>query len=128
LEKASTVTGRTFIPIVLIVFGLGLLFVALRPTTQEAEPQERTIDLEVRGNTMTPEETFIVEGDSVTLDIIADHPVDFHLHGYDLEEEVETGEPAQLSFEANLTGRFDIEEEQTQSELGTLVVEPRQGG
>jgi Cupredoxin-like domain len=122
------VTGRTFIPIVLIVFGLGLLFVALRPTTQEAEPQERTIDLEVRGNTMTPEEISIVEGDSVTLVIIADHPVDFHLHGYDLEEEVETGEPAQLSFEANLTGRFDIEEEQTQSELGTLVVEPRQGG
>ena len=121
-------TGRTFIPIVLIVLGLGLLFVTLRPTTQEAEPQERTINLEVRGNTMTPEEISVVEGDSVTLHIIADHPVDFHLHGYDLEEEVETGEPAQLSFEANLTGRFDIEEEQTQSELGTLVVEPRQGG
>ncbi|MDQ4000970.1 MAG: hypothetical protein M3283_08240 [Actinomycetota bacterium] len=49
----------------------------------------------------------------------------FHLHGYDLEEEVEPGELTELAFDATLTGRFEIENEQTHEELGTLLVQPR---
>jgi hypothetical protein len=121
------VIRRTIIPIVLIAFGLALLFLALRPTTHEPGPQERMFALKVQDNTMNPSEITLGEGDRATLRITADHPVDFHLHGYDFEEEVEPDQPAQLSFEANLTGRFDIEEEQTQTELGGLSVQPRQG-
>lgn len=50
------------------------------------------------------------------------------MHGYDLQEELVPGEPAEISFTADLTGRFDIENEATQTGLGALVVEPRQGG
>ena len=77
---------------------------------------------------MTPDELDVDEGARVNLRITSDVPLEFHLHGYDLEEEVEPGEPAALSFEADITGRFEIEEEQTQTELGTLIVEPRQDG
>jgi len=38
----------TLILMVLVVFSLGGLFFALRPAPQEAEPQERAVDLEVR--------------------------------------------------------------------------------
>ena len=52
-------------------------------------------------------------------------PTEVHLHGYDLEEEVEPGEPATLTFEANLTGRFEIEDHETVEVLGVLLVQPR---
>ena len=51
--------------------------------------------------------------------------MEFHLHGYDLEAQVEPGEPAELAFEATVTGRFEIENEQTREELGMLLVQPR---
>jgi hypothetical protein len=35
------------------------------------------------------------------------------------------GEPAELSFEATTTGRFPIEDHDTEAELGTLIVQPR---
>lgn len=54
---------------------------------------------------MTPDEISVNEGDQVTLAITSDEPLDFHLHGYDLETEVEPSEPAELSFDATTTGR-----------------------
>ncbi len=120
--------SRTLILILVAVLALGGLFLTLRPGPPTEGPQEHTVDLEIQGETMTPDEITVGEGDQVTLRITADRPVEFHLHGYDLEEEIEPGETATLSFETTLTCRFEIEDEQTQDELGALVVEPRQGG
>ena len=74
---------------------------------------------------MTPAEVSVTEGDRVNLEITSDHPIELHLHGYDLTEEVEPGEPGELSFEATNTGRFAIEDHETETELGTLLVHPR---
>jgi len=117
--------SRTLILIVLVALGLGVLFFTLRPAPPSAEPEEREVDLEIRGTTMTPKEVILGEGDRATLNITTDRPIDLHLHGYDLAEEVSPGEPAELWFEADVTGRFEIKEEQAHAELGTLVVEPR---
>ena len=70
---------------------------------------------------MTPSE--ITVGDRVRFRISSDSPPEFHLHGYDLEEEVEPGEPAELSFEAATTGRFEIEDHDTETVLGALLVQ-----
>ena len=74
---------------------------------------------------MTPEEISIDEGEQVTLNITSDSPLEFHLHGYDLETEVEPNEPGELSFDATISGRFEIENEETREELGVLLVQPR---
>jgi heme/copper-type cytochrome/quinol oxidase subunit 2 len=73
---------------------------------------------------MSPEEISVDEGELVNLRITSDAPLEFHLHGYDLEEEVEPGEPAELSFEAATTGRFEIEDHDSESVLGALLVQP----
>jgi len=73
---------------------------------------------------MTPDAITVSEGEQVNLQITSDHPVEFHLHGYDLEEEVEPGEPGELSFEATITGSFPIEDHNTETELGVLLVQP----
>ncbi len=74
---------------------------------------------------MTPSKITAMEGDRVTLRITSDSLAEVHLHGYNLEREVELKKPATLSFEADLTGRFEIENHETEEALGKLVVDPR---
>ena len=116
---------RSVILILLVLVVLGGLFVLLRPNSPTAGPQTREFDLRISGRGMEPSEITVTEGDRVVLRVTADSPHGVHLHGYDLEREVAPGEPARLSFEADLTGRFSMEDHETGEELGTLVVEPR---
>ncbi len=126
--------NRTVVVIVLVVLGLGGLFLALRPDTTPSgdptetpadEPQERIYDVAIEGSAMNPAEISAEEGDFVTLRLTSDSPVEVHLHGYDLEEEVSPGEEAELSFEADATGQFEIEDHETEAQLGTLLMQPR---
>ena len=124
------------VPILLLVL-VGLFFL-LRPNSPAPESssgtstsestegsQKKTLDLAIKGGTMTPNEITVNEGDHVDLRMTSDEPLEFHLHGYDLERELEAGEPTELPFDATITGRFEIENEQTHEELGALLVQPR---
>lgn len=66
-------------------------------------------------------EISVTEGDRVTLRLGSDEPVEVHLHGYDLEEEVSSGETAEL----DLTGGFEIEDRGSERPLGVLLVRLR---
>ena len=124
------------IVIVLVILGLAGLFLALRPDstspeddsptgTSADEPQEQIYDVAIEGGTMNPNEISVEEGDLATLRLTSESPVEVHIHGYDLEEEVLPGEETDLSFEADATGRFEIEDHETEAQLGTLLVQPR---
>ena len=117
--------ARNLVLIAVIVCVLGGLFFLLRPDTRPTGPQERTFDISVEGGEMSPEEISAYEDDRVTLSIESDEPLELHLHGYDLEQEVEPGQRAELSFRADLTGRFEIENHETEQGLGELQVRPR---
>jgi hypothetical protein len=116
--------ARTLILVLGVALILAGLFVLLRPNSPAAGPQTREFDLRISEGIMEPSIT-VTEGDQVVLRISADSPLEVHVHGYNVEREVEPDEPARLSFEADLTGRFEIEAHETERELGTLVVEPR---
>jgi heme/copper-type cytochrome/quinol oxidase subunit 2 len=120
-------TIRILVPLLLLLLALVGLFFLLRPdpSTSAGEAQEQTFEIAISGGTMNPEEISVEEGDQVNLRISADEPLEFHVHGYDLEEEVEPGQPAELSFDATTTGRFEIENHLTDSVLGALLVQPR---
>jgi FtsP/CotA-like multicopper oxidase with cupredoxin domain len=118
--------NRTLIVILLVLAGLGALFFVLRPGRDAGAPRENTVEVAIEDGAMTPEEIEVGEGDRVTLRMTTQGPpTEVHLHGYDLEEEVEPGEPATLTFEANITGRFEIEDHETEEVLGVLLVQPR---
>jgi heme/copper-type cytochrome/quinol oxidase subunit 2 len=57
---------------------------------------------------MSPAEISVIEYDRVTLRVSSDEPMELHLHGYDVEREVEPGRETKLRFKADLTGRFEI--------------------
>lgn len=116
--------SRNVVLILVAVVVLGGLFFALRPDSPASGPQERDLEVEVRDGAMEPEELSVGEGDEVNLRVTTDEEIEFHLHGYDIERQVEPGDTVEVSFEADVTGRFEIEDHFTHDELGVLVVEP----
>ena len=116
---------RTLILPAVVVLVLGGLFLLLRPDSRAAGPQERRFDVSIADGEMRPGEISVAEGDRVTLSIESDEPVGVHVHGYDVEREAGPGPAAELYFEADLTGRFEIENHETGEELGELRVRPR---
>ena len=122
---------RNLVVVLVTLIVLGVLFVLLRSqssapeSSDVGETQEQPVALAINGNNMSPDEVSVTEGDQVTLQIISNRPIEVHLHGYDLEEVVGAEEPGELSFEATMTGRFPIEDHDTEAELGTLLVQPR---
>jgi FtsP/CotA-like multicopper oxidase with cupredoxin domain len=131
-----SLVNRIVVVIALVILGLGVLFLALRPDstfskdddpteTSADEPQERIYDVAIEGGAMDPDEISVEEGDFVTLRLTSESPVEVHMHGYDVEGEVLPGEETELSFEADATGRFEIEDHETEAQLGTLLVQPR---
>ena len=128
--------NRSILLALVVVVILGGLFVALRPDAPSsgapdsdssgAEGSQRKVfEVSVDDGGMKPDEIDVTEGDRVTLRLRSDAPLETHLHGYDLEAEVAPEEPAELSFEANLTGRFEIEDHEKEETLGVLLVQPR---
>ncbi len=114
----------------IILIALVVLFFFLRPGSPAPksgdleETQEEVVAVAINEGRMSPPEVTVYEGNQVNLQIISDRPIEFHLHGYDLTEEVEPGETANLSFEATDTGRFGIEDHTTDAVIGVLLVQP----
>ena len=115
----------------IVLIALVVLFFLLRPGSPapessdlEEETQEEVVAVAINEVIMSPPEVTVYEGDQVKLQITSDRPIEFHLHGYDLTEEVEPGETADLSFEATDTGRFGIEDHNTGAVIGMLLVQP----
>ena len=116
---------RAAIVVLVVVLVLGGLFFLLRPDTQEGGPRDRSFEVSIEDGEMSPEEISVHRGDTVTLHVGADEPTEIHVHGYDVEQEVKPGKRAKIAFEADLTGRFEIEDHETEKELGVLQVRPR---
>ncbi len=65
----------------------------------------------------------IAEGTHVTLVVTSDVADEVHVHGYDIESELEPGTPAELSFDATIPGVFEVELHESGTVLLTLQVE-----
>ena len=69
---------------------------------------ESVVAVSFTNDNMTPKTIRVKQGDQVTLNLESDRPGSFHIHGYDLEQEVAVGEVTPFRFLANATGRFGI--------------------
>ncbi len=102
------------------------------------------IPVTVEGKTMNPGTIRVKQGDMVTLKIDAEDDGEFHLHGYDIEQNIDGDAVASFYFVADATGRFKItfhhskkgddehkegnhghEEEDAEFDIGFLEVGPR---
>jgi hypothetical protein len=64
------------------------------------------------------------EGETVRFRVRSDGPEEVHVHGYDISKDVEAGQTATISFKATITGIFEIEFEESGTQIAELKVEP----
>jgi len=107
------------------------------PTAEpEASPGEEETPTPTRTPEPTPEPPPLLTADKVTdLEFTEGETVRFrarsatddhiHVHGYDLMKDVPAGETTSMSFKATITGIFEIEFEDSGTEIARLKVEPR---
>jgi hypothetical protein len=61
-------------------------------------------------------------GDNAIIFVKSDVADEVHFHGYDLSQDVKAGGTAQIPFHATIPGRFEIELENTGTQLAELTV------
>jgi hypothetical protein len=67
----------------------------------------------------------VKKGETVRLTVSSpDTASEVHVHGYDFMKDVKPGGPASFSFPAKIEGIFEIELEQTKTQIAKLTVEP----
>ncbi len=94
-------------------------------------PEQLKIAVKLEGDKLSPETIRVGQRDTVTLKIEPDRPGEIHLHGYDIEKDLEAGQVIEMVFVADATGRFRITfhaaEEEHQSHDGETP-EPNTAG
>lgn len=63
-------------------------------------------------------------GDRVRFVVRSPEADEAHVHGYDLLKQVPAGGSARFSFEAEFDRQYEIELEDSEEQIGTLVVRP----
>ena len=103
---------RRFLPLSLLL--------ALTLTAASAKADDVTFELRiVRGQVPAKMRLIRVKQDDVvTLRWSSDRLIALHLHGYDIEIEVEPGKVTETTFAARATGRFSVEEHKPQASGG----------
>ena len=89
--------------------------------TTATESGAQTVTIDVDADSGTPGTQTVALGTSVTLHITTATSQEFHLHGYDIEDE---GTDVNISFVADQVGSFELESHATDTLLFTLVVAP----
>lgn len=71
-------------------------------------PEQLTIPIKLEHGSLSPGTIQVKQGDTLTLKIETEESGELHLHGYDIEMELEAGAPADFLLEADVTGRYKI--------------------
>ena len=87
---------------------VAVLITVLGAACGGSDPEKLNIPVKVESGKMVPETIKVKQGDMVTLTIEAEEPGEFHLHTYDIEMDIESGDAAEFFFVAEATGRFRI--------------------
>lgn len=90
---------------------VALAMVAFAAACGGSDPEDLTFDVTIEHDAWDVSDDIIKvkQGDTVTINVDSDVKGGFHLHGYDLYNEVAPGEPMSFTFVADATGNFEIQ-------------------
>jgi hypothetical protein len=91
---------------------------------QAVPPDATTIEVEGGAPVGGVADIEVQRGDRVRLVVRSDVAEEVHVHGYDLFADVAPGRPAELRFTADVEGVYEVELEQSHTEIAGLTVEP----
>ena len=91
---------------------MGIVLGAVLVDSDELEPgtlEARALNVDIRDGSIVQGDLEVREGEIVTLKVTTDKPWLLHLHSIEVADEVKPGRTLLLPFEADLTGRFEVE-------------------
>jgi len=106
---------------------------ATTPATTEAgnpnakpKPKPETTTIVVKGGEPVGgvQELTYKAGDEVRFDVRSDAAEEVHVHGYDLMQDTVPGKAITFDFPADIEGIFEVELEETHTQIAELTVEP----
>ena len=115
---------RRVSPVVLAVVP-ALVAALLLAACGDGGPKDREFSIDYVSGQASDRVFKAKQGDRVTIKVKSDSEGEVHLHGYDIEADIEAGQLVVITFEARVTGRFLIEEEHTETVMAYLEIEPR---
>lgn len=92
--------------------------------TTEVAPKEFVLNIVGKKLVSGPETLSVNKGDTIVIRVTNDEAEELHVHGYDKSVELEPGVQAELTFVADVVGRFHAELEESKTEIATLEVLP----
>lgn len=79
------------------------------PTEQVQEQKEKTFAVQVTNRKLSPEIVAVTEGEKVTIQVMSDESGEFHVSGYEIENDMNAGTQLEFSFMADKAGRYNFE-------------------
>jgi hypothetical protein len=112
---------------VLVVAGVALLvglFFVFQGGSEDEGGTSSTLDVTVENGEPAGgiQHLTVDKGDQVVVRVESDAADEVHVHGYDQMQDVAPGQPAEITFEATITGRFEIELEDAGTPIAELEV------
>ena len=96
--------------------------------TAEAKPKPPEVPtVEIRnGKPVGGKKTIsFTSGENARIDVTSNKPSEVHLHGYDVEKEVQPGKATTIRFKADIEGAFELEDHDTDVLLASVEVKPK---
>lgn len=99
-----------FVKILSIVILCNLIMVGCSNSGNDFDNVDSKIEVSAEkiGDTLQPKDIKVKHKQDVTINIKSDVDGTFHIHGYNLEKDLKSGEKAEISLVADATGRFPI--------------------
>jgi hypothetical protein len=96
------------------------------PQKPPREPQPESPTIAVKGGEPVGgvQELDYNTGDEVRFFVRSDAAEEVHVHGYDLMQDTIPGKPVSFEFTADIEGIFEVELEETHTQIAELRVEP----
>ena len=119
---------RPLVVTIILVAAVALLvglFFAFRGGSDSESGTSSTLDIRVVDGKPDGgvQHLTVDRGASVTVQVTSDGGEDeVHVHGYDLSKDDAPGAPANITFDADIAGRFEIELENAGTPIGELEV------
>ena len=96
------------------------------PVKPPSEPQPESPTIAVKGGEPVGgvQDLDYNTGDEVRFFVRSDAEEEVHVHGYDLMQDTVPGKPVSFEFTADIEGIFEVELEETHTQIAELTVEP----
>ena len=89
-----------------------------------SEPEAPVITIEGGQPKGGVQELEFTAGDEVRFEVQSDVPEHVHVHGYDVIQDVTPGKPVVFAFPADIEGVFEVELEDSATQIAELTVNP----